>query len=307
MGTNVAVIDEIKGAAAEVGVEVWLHARPVDGGPELGIGADDPVVTASVFKVPIALELARQTSLGVIDLAEQIRVQPGEGPPSPYGLATFRHPSILSLDALATLMIAVSDNVATDLVLAKVSRQAVNDTLIDLGLHATAVSANCDELLRTIGEDLGPEYAAYERWSELSPRQLDGLRALDPMQSCRSTPVETTRLLSMIWRDEAAQPAACADVRRWLGLQVWPHRLRSGFSSDGVSVSGKTGTLPGIRNEVGVVEFEDARRYAVAVFTRAVDARQQVPARDAFIGFAGAKAVEWLRSPESIASTQNRT
>ncbi|HWG24269.1 MAG TPA: serine hydrolase [Actinospica sp.] len=105
--------------------------------------------------------------------------------------------------------------------------------------------------------------------------------------------------MSLIWRDEAAPSAACADVRRRLGHQVWPHRLRAGFARDDVRVSGKTGTLPAIRDEVGVVEFDGAGRYAVAVFTRAVDARGQVPARDAFIGFAGAMAVEWLRGEES--------
>ena len=52
-----------------------------------------------------------------------------------------------------------------------------------------------------------------------------------------------------------------------LGLQVWPHRLASGFPSDVIHVSGKTGTWPGIRNEVGVVEYADGGRYAVAVFT----------------------------------------
>ncbi|MYZ41175.1 serine hydrolase, partial [Streptomyces sp. SID4917] len=80
------------------------------------------------------------------------------------------------------------------------------------------------------------------------------------------------RLLGLVWRDEAAPAAACADVRRWLEFQVWPHRLRSGFP-DGVKVSGKTGTLPSVRNEIGVVEYPDGGRYAVAVFTRAVDAR----------------------------------
>nr|WP_269801350.1 serine hydrolase [Streptomyces odonnellii] len=74
-----------------------------------------------------------------------------------------------------------------------------------------------------------------------------------------------------------------------------PHRLRSGFPDDGVKVSGKTGTLPSVRNETGVVEYPDGGRYAVAVFTRADDARLIVPERDAFIGFAAARAVEWLR------------
>ncbi|GAA4524433.1 serine hydrolase [Amycolatopsis samaneae] len=301
MGTKEDTIAGIQEAATRAGVRVWLHARPVDGGPELGIGAEDPVVTASVFKIPVAVELARQAAAGVVDLAGQLTVRPGEGPPSPYGLATFPHETTLSWDALAGLMISVSDNVATDLVLDRVTKASVNALLTELDLPGTAVTENCAELLGGIAEELGIDYEDDARvLSDLTADQLSGLRALDPARTCRTTPEETTRLLAMIWRDEAAPAPACADVRRWLGGQVWPHRLRSGFTGDDVRVSGKTGTLPTVRNEVGVVEFEGGGRYAVAVFTRAVDARSQVPARDAFLGVAGAKAVEWLRGNDSV-------
>lgn len=282
--------------AREVGVRVWLHARDIDGPAGFGIGPDDPVVTASVFKVPVAVELARQAAAGELDLGEPVTVEPGPKVPSPYGLATFRHPATLSLDALATLMIGISDNVATDLVFARVGKPAVAALLDRLRLGATVVDQDCGELLATIGEDLGVAYTDDERvLTRLSPAQLAGLRALQPLRTCHTTAADMTGLLAQIWRDEAAPPAACADVRRWLGLQVWPHRLRSGFATDDVRISGKTGTLPTIRNEVGVIDYGDGGRFAVAVFTRAVDARVQAPERDAFIGFAAARAVEALR------------
>lgn len=65
----------------------------------------------------------------------------------------------------------------------------------------------------------------------------------------------------------ATAPESCAAVRRLMRLQVWPHRLASGFPDDGWGVAGKTGTLPGIRNEIGVVEPPDGSRVAVAVLT----------------------------------------
>ncbi|HWG24270.1 MAG TPA: serine hydrolase [Actinospica sp.] len=67
MGTREDTIAEIEAAADAAGVTVWPHARPVDGGPELGIGADRSVVTASVVKVPMAVEPARQAAAGGID------------------------------------------------------------------------------------------------------------------------------------------------------------------------------------------------------------------------------------------------
>ena len=283
--------------AKEVGVEVRLHAAEVDGTRSLGIGEDVPVVPASVFKVPIALELARQAAAGTLDLGTRISVKPGHPTPSPYGLATFRHEVLMSWHDLAILMIGISDNVATDLILAEVGKDAVNSTLRRLGLTQTVVSMDCGELLATIGEDLGVSYEDDERaLAELTYEQVSGLRALQPEKSRCTTAAEMTRLLGLIWRDEAAAPEACADVRRWMELQVWPHRLRSGFPDDGIRTSGKTGTLPAVRNEVGVVEYPDGGRYSVAVFTRAEDSRSRVPERDAFIGFAAATAVESLRA-----------
>ncbi|WP_181774197.1 serine hydrolase [Amycolatopsis pittospori] len=299
--TNVSeTLEAINDRAKEVGVRVRLHAAEIDGTRRIGVDEDAPVVTASVFKVPIALELARQAAEGVLDLGEPVTVPPGHPTPSPYGLATFRHEVTMSWHDLAILMIGISDNVATDLILAKVGKANVDETLRRLGFEVTNVPQDCGEVLGTIGEDLGISYEDDERLlTELPMERLTALRALRPADTCATTAEEITRLLGMIWRDEAASSTACADVRRWMELQVWPHRLRSGFPDDAIGVSGKTGTLPSVRNEVGVVEYPDGGRYAVGIFTDAVDARSRVPERDAFIGFAAARAVEWLRLPEA--------
>ncbi|MFC9252015.1 serine hydrolase [Amycolatopsis thailandensis] len=300
MTTASQVIATINARAKEVGVRVRLHAAEIDGARRIGIDENAPVVTASVFKVPIALELARQGAEGELDLGEPVTVPAGHPTPSPYGLATFRHEITMSWYDLAILMIGISDNVATDLILARVGKEPTAKTLRRLGFEHTTVPQDCREVLDSIGEDLGISYEDDEKaLSELSIERIHALRALQPAHTCATTAEEITRLLGLIWRDEAASPSACADVRRWLDLQVWPHRLRSGFPDDRIRVSGKTGTLPSVRNEVGVVEYPDGGRYAVGIFTDAVDGRSRVPERDAFIGFAAAQAVEWLRLPEA--------
>ena len=296
MQTWSGVRQEILERAAAVGVEVRLHACQVDGDAAAGIGEHDPVVTASVFKVPVAVALADRVHRGELDLAQEFTVIPDTGPPSPYGLATFRNPARLALDELALLMIGISDNVATDLVLATVGKPAVADLLARLGLKVTAVPQDCREILDGVREDLALDYDDDERSLEDLPvERIRALRALQPEQTCRTTPEEMTRLLGMVWRDEAAAAPACANVRRWLGLQVWPHRLSSGFPGANVKISAKTGTLPTVRNEAGVVEYAGGGRYAVAVFTTAADATSRVPARDHFIGEAATLAVDYLR------------
>lgn len=200
---------------------------------------------------------------------------------------------------------SVSDNCATDVLLQRVGIEAVNAGLRALGLTQTTLVEDCRRLL--LGElvdDLGGEAAAEQLGAGTDPAALVGVRPLDPARTNRTTARETTGFLARIWQDAAGPSAACAEARRILGLQLFRDRLRSGFP-DEVQVSGKTGTLPGFRNEAGVVEFPDGGRYAVAVFTRARSLAWVRPTIDASIGAAACAAVYCLlaeagsRLPES--------
>lgn len=163
-----------------------------------------------------------------------------------------------------------------------------------LDLPGTVLPGDCQYLFDTIDADLGDI-----DWDTIDPTAPDDprmrLRAVDPLQTIRTTPRETTTLLGLLWRDERLPVEACAEVREILGHQVWPHQLTTGFE-DGITVSGKTGTLGPIRNEVGVVEYPDGGRHAVAVFLRAGTAADRNPAVDAAIGRIGRIAVDTLRA-----------
>jgi beta-lactamase class A len=285
----------IEAAFRDTGVTGFLHATDIDTGREVAIGADEPVVLASVFKVPLLVTFHRQAADGLLDPTEPVTLHPRGRTAGPTGVSALLDEVRMSLRDLACLMITVSDNAAADAVLDRVGLDAVNATAALLGLPSTVVDGSGDDLHDTLLADAGATTLG-EVWSRLDePGVLSRLRALDPHRTSRSTPREMTRLLGLIWRDEAAPPGECAAMRRLFGLQVWPHRLSSGFPYDDVVVSGKTGTLPTIRNEVGVVEYPDGGRYAVAVFTRSLLPIAVLPQADAVIGTAARLAVEWLR------------
>ncbi|WP_310737971.1 MULTISPECIES: serine hydrolase [unclassified Microbispora] len=289
-------VDPLERVFRNAGVTGWLHAVDVDGGREVGLRAGEPVVLSSVFKLPLLVELHRQAERGLLDLAGLVRV-PAEGRTrGGTGLAAMLDDATLSLRDLAYLMMTVSDNAAADVLLARVGREAVNTLLDGLGLTETRVVHDCRDMLTSLWEDAGVADQAALMQACADPEVVARLRALHPERSNRSTPREMTRLLAMIWRDEAAGAASCAAVRRLMALQVWPHRLASGFPFDDVAVSGKTGTLPTLRNEVGVVEYPDGGRYAVAVFTRSLSTAQNQPRADAAIGAAARIAIDQLRT-----------
>ena len=289
--------ERIEAAFRSAGVTGFLHVVDIDTGRDVAVGADEPVVLASVFKVPLLVAFHRQAAAGVLDPAEQVTLRPDDRTAGPTGVSALLDEVRMSLRDLTCLMITVSDNAAADVVMDRVGLDAVNATAADLGLRHTVIEGNGRDLHESLLADAGADSVA-EVWARLDEPGLQGrLRALDPLRTSRSTPRDMTRLLSMIWRDEAAPPAESAAMRRLFGLQVWPHRLSSGFPYDDVVVSGKTGTLPTLRNEVGAVEYPDGARYAVAVFTRSMLPVAVLPEADAVIGSAARIAVESLRRP----------
>lgn len=290
------------------GCRGFLSAVDVDRPGSVGYHDDVPVVAASVFKVLVALEFFRQVHAGRLVATDRVRLWPGEGTPGPAGFSTFADEVEVSLRDLARMMLVVSDNAATDMLLDRVGVDAVNATAKALGLVDTVVAGTLRELLDSVGTDLGfPGWRALQETAddpstapEVSAdlrRRLVTVSALVPERTTHTTARDMTTLLRLVWRDEAGPPWACARVRRSMAEQVTRQRIATGFPPD-VRVSAKSGSLLGVvRNEVGVVELPGGGRYAVAVFTRTDQPFRSEHEVNAAIGAAAARAVEELRSP----------
>jgi beta-lactamase class A len=290
-GPGGAVGREIRAAFADAGVDGTLHAVDVNSGAQVAVGADTPVSTASVHKLCLAVTVQRLADAGRLDPAAQVEVPAQGRTPGPTGLSMLRDPVRVSVRDLLALALTISDNAAADLLYERVGLDAVNTAMAELGLRRTVAEHRTRDLIAAVAEDCGGD----ESLLLVDPGLVARLRVLDPARTNRSTPREITRLLGALWRDEACSPERAADLRALLGLQVWPHRLASGFPYDDVRVSGKTGTLPTLRSEAGVVEFPDGGCYAVAVFTRSARTAARQPAADAVIGTAARIAVDALR------------
>ena len=287
------MLEEVAKVMRAAGADVFLHARDVDDGREAGIEADAPVVLASVFKIPVLVELGRQVDAGSIETTDRIVVPASRRTDGPTGLSVMLDDAELSVRDLAFWMMSVSDNTATDVLMERLGGAArINATMKELGFAQTELLGDCEFLLADVVAQLGLT-GDVSSWLEVDEEVLRACPALQPAGTNRSTPREMTALLAGIWRDEVASPESCADMRRIMSLQVWPHRITSGFG-DGVAIAAKTGTLPGIRNEAGVVTTPDGRRTAVAVFTRSHGFAGRQPPVDAAIGTAARLAVDAL-------------
>ncbi|GIH15503.1 serine hydrolase [Rugosimonospora africana] len=289
-------VDAVAAEFAAVGVTGRVHVRDVDDDrSQVALDADERVVLASVFKVLLVLEYARQVVAGQLDPTERVRVGAADRLGG-VGTAGCENEVDISWRDLAMFAMSLSDNTAADLLLRRVGLDTVQTLTTELGLASTRITGGPRQLVASMFADLGAadeaEFAAI--FPALRAEQLAGLTVLDPRRTSATTPRDMTRLLSLIWRDQAGPAPACAQVRRLMSQQVSWHRLAAGFD-DEVAVAAKSGTVLGVRNEIGVVRYPDGRRYAVAVFTSDGWGVRR-PDVDRAIGRAARHAVDRLRN-----------
>ncbi|GAB3968496.1 serine hydrolase [Plantactinospora veratri] len=289
-------VEAITGIFDEVGVDARLHVTDIDGGAELGIGADDQVVLASIFKILLVLEFARQAAAGQLDPTERVVVR-AEDRLGGWGTAGCADDVEVSLRDLAYFAITVTDNSAADLLLRRVGPDVLPLLAAELGLTRTRILGGPRQLLESMYADVGArDDAEFAQIFPLLPEErIRAMRVHDPERTTSSTAREVTRLLGLIWRDEAGPVPAGALVRELMGRQLFWTRIASGFPP-GVRVAAKIGTLPGLHAEAGVAEYPDGGRYAIAVFARTRRLATRRIDVDLAIGEAARTAVEALRA-----------
>ena len=276
----------------------FLHAREIGvaDGPEIEVGADEPVVLASVFKILVLVAYVRAVESGDLDPTERTTVT-ARYRTGGVGTAGFSDDVEASWRDLALNMMSMSDNAATDVIYHRLGAEAVREGITHLGIESTHHIGCWEELFDSVVADLGgtADSDLEELLGGATPEQIWGLRILEPARTSGSTPRDVTTLLNALWTDTAAPAAASATARDIMAQQIWPHRLSSAFPAE-VKIAAKTGTLPSWRNEAGVITYPDGRQYAVAVFTRAESLAERQPRVDASIGQAALAAIEHLRS-----------
>jgi len=112
-----------------------VYARNLETNEVAGFGADRIMDTASAAKTFVLVHYSRLVDAGKCDPHRRVVVG-AEDRVLGTGVLRYLEPGVqLTLDDLAWLMIIVSDNVATDLLVAEVGgAEAVNETMTDLGM-----------------------------------------------------------------------------------------------------------------------------------------------------------------------------
>jgi beta-lactamase class A len=253
-----------------VDAEVFIYARNLDTGAVYSLRGDERVRTASTIKLPImaaAFSLAESGSLKwdeMMTLRDQDKVS-GSGV-----LHEFSDGLRIPLRDLVNLMIVVSDNTATNLVLDRISADAVNAFMDQLGLPRT-------RSLRKVRGD-GNQLKAASGWSKaglLEENKRFGLGV--------STPADMVALLDRMEKGEVVSPEASKRMIAILKRQQFKDGIgrRLGEEKPGtLEVASKSGSLDALRSDVGIVYTANAR-LALAITLdglKTIDYSQENPA-----------------------------
>ena len=131
------IVDSVVDATAGVDWSIMITGRADVAAAH---DADRRLRTASVGKLLLLVETARQIEDGRLDPAEQLRKDRGLAV-ADSGLWQHLTTDTLPVADLAVLIAAVSDNYATNVLLGRIGLGALADLADDLGLRDTALPA----------------------------------------------------------------------------------------------------------------------------------------------------------------------
>ena len=226
------------------GITWSIRLTTLDGRDLASHRADALQPTASVGKLLLLTEVARQLESGSLSASERLQRSP-ELAVADSGVWQHLAVEALPVADLAVLVGGVSDNLATNVLLERIGLAAVRAVGPMAGLTAT-------RLLDRVRELRGP--ADPPHLSEGSARELAGF-----MRAVRN--------------GELLSPAVSAHLQRWLSTNVDLSMVAAPFALDplahvhpdrGITLRNKTGTNTDVRADVGYVEGAGAgASYAV--------------------------------------------
>ena len=247
------------------GAEMGLSALHLESGQRIDIDAGRVFPLCSVLKIPVLVEAFRQIEEGLFTLDDRWQLTTAEKN-LPSGILVFLDDGLApSVRDLLTLMIIISDNTATDMVMNRLGAGSVTSTMHSLGLTDIHVPMT----IRQIFDDLLPSADPTQDMLALAtaPRNRTGRSySLGPDNDV-GTPAALTELLARIWRGELVSRAACNAMLEILLKQQLNDRLPR-YLPPGTRCAHKTGTLPGIRNDSGIIYASGSSQVAVTLFSR---------------------------------------
>jgi beta-lactamase class A len=239
---------QIRAEVAKFKGQVWVYAKNLDTGVSYSLNGDQRTRTASTIKLPIMVAAFGLVADGKLKWTDELVLTEAKKVAGAGILFEFHDGLKITLRDAVHLMITISDNTATNLVLDAVTADEVNARMEALGFK------NLRSMRKING---GGESKAF---SDASNKRADGTTYGIGM----STPQEMVALLEKLERGEIVSPEASKGMLAILKRQQFHDGV--GRTLKGVTIANKTGALDALRSDVGIL-YSPRGRIAYAITT----------------------------------------
>jgi len=234
---TVRLDQQVKSKLSDFQGRVSLYAKNLGTGVTYSLYGKQPVRTASIIKLAIMTECFAQAKEGELNLTERLTLGPNEKVPGSGILQELSDGNRIPIRDLIDLMIVLSDNTATNMILNRIGGNAVNARMEALGFEQTRV-------MRKVA---GSKSALFNPGvTEEGAKPGNKMWGLG-----RSSPLEMVMWMEMVYRRDLVSKIASEEMLTILKRQ----RDRDGIGRDmqDVKIANKTGALDHLRSDVGIV------------------------------------------------------
>jgi beta-lactamase class A len=260
---------------------IYAQALAGDLAP-VSVNADTSFALASVVKLPLLIHLLRRVDQKMLALDTRLDLSKNDRVTGSGVLKDLLPGARLTVYDLMYLMMALSDNMATDKLFGLTTKAAVETEMHTLGYSSIFIPQTIREMLLSV-TTLGPDasfdelealFAQPEREYPDNPQGSSGDRG------DRATPADIGRLLMDLYNGQLLSPALREVAFKILEGCRYSDRIPARLPK-GTVVGHKTGTLRSVTNDAGIV-FSSRIPYVVVLFNAGeadtVKASQQLAA-----------------------------
>jgi len=213
--------------------KVAVAVKHLTTGDSYFLEADQPMPTASLIKFPIMVETYFQASEEKFKMSDVLTLTKDEMVQGSGILTTHFSPgATFSIRDTVRLMIAFSDNTATNMVLDKIGIPSTNERMAKLGLKETRINAKVFK-----GSSTSIDPARTKKY---------GLGS--------TTARDMITLLELLYQDKLISPAISKEMREHL-VKCDDKDKFPRFLPASVKVFHKTGSVSDARTDAGILEF----------------------------------------------------
>jgi beta-lactamase class A len=237
--------EKISAAIAGFPGSVSIFAKNLDSGATYGLHADEKTRTASTIKVAILAATFAAVAEGKVKWTDRITLHEADKVSGSGVLgAEFSDGDQLPLSDLAHLMIVLSDNTATNLILDRIGADYVNAQMDKLGLKQIRAMRK----IRGDGANL-KDAAGFSAAGRDPANARFGIGS--------STPREMVELLEKIEHGDVVSAAASQEMLKIMKRQQDRNGIPRTLGQ--IPVANKSGALDHLRSDVGIVYSPDGR------------------------------------------------